>query len=188
MFVQILIPVIVYVITSTIDFSPEEEVQGEKVVVEEPEEKETSENEKGDENNSDNKPTPIIDKGESSSVEIKEGESSVSINIDNNSIEGDDGDNGSSISISEFSYPGANTLESSSQRVVLETSDSPSSVTNWYEERIKTRGMNTTSFVKTSTNGSILNKLGAAGVEGEILVEISGENNASKTRIVVTVG
>lgn len=82
-------------------------------------------------------------------------------------------------SLSAFHYPGAAVLSSSSTYLELTNSDSSEKITNWYKDKITKLGMNTKSFVTTSTNGTIVNKLVAADGSTEIRVDItksSGEN------------
>ena len=131
-------------------------------------------------------PIPVqVNESESQSV-VNSGDSHVSVKIHNNQVEVSTSGGGSGAGdLSSFQYPGALVKESSESRVVLESNDSPGAVTEWYQRQIESRGMNTKSFVKTNSNGSILNKLAGAG-NGSIAVEISAQEGSNPTKIVVT--
>ena len=63
----------------------------------------------------------------------------------------------------------------------LESTDSPEDITDWYKNTINTIGMNVTSFVVTSTNDVVLNKLSAANSEMKIEVTIKNESTSITT-------
>ncbi|OGG01811.1 hypothetical protein A2Z33_00950 [Candidatus Gottesmanbacteria bacterium RBG_16_52_11] len=89
--------------------------------------------------------------------------------------------------ITDYIYPGATVRSQSEDSLSLESGDSPDKVTDWYEEKIRSAGMNVRSFVKTKTNGKVLNKLSAAGTDDvSISIEISREPGESAVRITVT--
>jgi hypothetical protein len=89
------------------------------------------------------------------------------------------------VSISRFRYPNATVTSSSDTRLELTSSDSPTSITDWYKNSINSIGMNTKSFVTTNTNGKVLNKLVGAGNGSEIRVEITKESSDSTVKIIV---
>lgn len=124
----------------------------------------------------------------SSSVVVEEGESSVTINIDDNSTTSYSGPSGNenSGSLSDYHYPGASISSESSGEMVMKTGDGAATVTSWYENNIRDKGMNTQSFVRTNSNGNVLNKLGAGGNGENVLIEISAQNGSSETTITVT--
>ncbi|MBI2022736.1 hypothetical protein HYS97_02725 [Candidatus Daviesbacteria bacterium] len=105
------------------------------------------------------------------------GSSSVNINISQESSDGNA--NKSNINIGNFVYPNSTSLGSG----VYESNDSPNIITDWYKEKIKSLGMSTTSFVQTSANDNVLNKLVGSDGKGEIRVEISRPADNSKTTI-----
>ncbi len=84
-----------------------------------------------------------------------------------------------------FIYPGAKAI-STSGKITLESTDSPNTITDWYKNKIKEQGMNTTSFVTTSTNGKMLNKLAGANSSKNVEVEIQKESNESTVHITVS--
>lgn len=84
---------------------------------------------------------------------------------------------------SSLFYPGASIISQSSNEFVLQSSDSPDTITPWYKEKIKSMGMSSKSFVTTKTNGNVLNKLVGADGKNEIRVEISKQANESITVI-----
>lgn len=84
-----------------------------------------------------------------------------------------------------FIYPGATLKSNSSGNLILESNDSPDTITDWYKNEIKNQGVNVTSFVTTKTNGNVLNKLAGANGEKEINVEIERKEGTSTTLIQV---
>lgn len=84
-----------------------------------------------------------------------------------------------------FIYPSSTVVENSGSRIKLITYDSPDKVTSWYQDKIKSEGMSATSFVKTSTNGNVLNKLVGAGSEMKVTIEIT-KHPGGNTQIIVT--
>jgi len=91
----------------------------------------------------------------------------------------------SSLSISKFQYPGASVSSSSNNRLELTTNDSSKTVTDWYKNQINSLGMNTKSFVTTSANDNIVNKLVAADGKDEIRVDITKAPSDASVRIVI---
>lgn len=65
------------------------------------------------------------------------------------------------------------------------SSDLPSKITDWYESKIETAGMNAKSFVQTNTNGNVLNKLVAADGKSTIEIEISRSGSDAQTTITI---
>jgi hypothetical protein len=86
----------------------------------------------------------------------------------------------------DFAYPGASLFESHANTAVYQTGDDPAVVTSWYKTEINRRGLSTTSFIQTSTNDNILNKLVGAKNNATVAVEISRAATDSKTKITVT--
>ncbi len=130
-------------------------------------------------------PTPVVTQVQTeSSSTVASGDSQVSIKIDNNTVEIHSGGNGGGVDLASFQYPGSQTVETSTTMLVLYSNDSPSAITDWYQGQIESRGMNTKSFVKTNSNGSILNKLAGAG-NGAVAIEISAQEGSSPTKIIV---
>lgn len=84
---------------------------------------------------------------------------------------------------SSLFYPGASIISQSNNEFVLQSSDSPDTITPWYKEKIRSMGMTSKSFVVTKTNGNVLNKLVGADGKNEIRVEISKQANESITLI-----
>ncbi|OGH19319.1 MAG: hypothetical protein A3D74_01540 [Candidatus Levybacteria bacterium RIFCSPHIGHO2_02_FULL_37_13] len=85
----------------------------------------------------------------------------------------------------DFKYPNSTTISQSGSETAYESSDDPKKITDWYKKKIKSIGMKATSFVQTSTNGNVLNKLVGASQNQEVRVEISKQNNSSLVKIVV---
>src|SRR3989344_5032212 len=55
--------------------------------------------------------------------------------------------------LSSFIYPGSIILNQSGGEIILQSTDDPQVITNWYKEKITNMGMNAKSFVQTNTNG-----------------------------------
>ena len=87
--------------------------------------------------------------------------------------------------IFDFRYPNSTIISQNGNETVYESSDDPKKITDWYKDKIKSIGMKTTSFVQTSTNGNVLNKLVGANGNKEVRVEISKQNNNPTVKIVV---
>src|SRR3989338_9723748 len=84
-----------------------------------------------------------------------------------------------------YQYPNSQIISRSDDRLKLESSDDPGKITDWYKTLIKQKDMNVQSFVTTSTNGEVLNKLAAAN--GQEKIEISIEKKASETTTTIEV-
>lgn len=79
----------------------------------------------------------------------------------------------SSANRQEFSYPNAKVISSDKNSVILESTDSVNTITNWYKKQIQSQGLKTTSFIETNTNGEILNQLVGTNGTDKIQVSIS---------------
>lgn len=88
--------------------------------------------------------------------------------------------------ISYFKYPNAKSLSSSENKLALESGDDSKVITDWYKERINSKGMNVKSFVSTSANDNIENKLVAANSDFKVSVTIKGVKGGSFTITVET--
>lgn len=84
-------------------------------------------------------------------------------------------------SSSDWQYPNS-TFAGSGK---WQSSDSPSQITNWYKDKIKMLGFNSTSFVQTNTNDNVLNKLAAAKNSSKVAVEISKSPSQTLTSVSV---
>lgn len=86
--------------------------------------------------------------------------------------------------ISDYRYPGAKVTVTSDSAMTLESIDDAAVITNWYEDKIREKGLGTKTFVKTNTNGEVNNKLvGASGII-EISVQIV---KSPATNVTITV-
>lgn len=87
---------------------------------------------------------------------------------------------------SSFIYPNSNQIGQDGNAITLESNDSANIITDWYKEKIKSIGMKATSFVQTSTNGNILNKLVGAKSNEKVEVEIKKKANESMVKIKIS--
>lgn len=88
--------------------------------------------------------------------------------------------------LDNFMYPQSKRISALATRLTLESTDDPQIITDWYKDKIKNLGMNTTAFVQTSTNGNILNKLTGASREVKVEIEIKKKSSESQVLIIVT--
>ncbi len=82
-------------------------------------------------------------------------------------------------------YPGAQVIRTTP--LSLTSSADQKVVTDWYKARIKAEGYNTTSFIVTSTNDKIYNKLVAAKNNQKIEVIITRDTNSDPLSISVSI-
>jgi hypothetical protein len=84
-------------------------------------------------------------------------------------------------------YPNAIHIIETGNTISFQTTDDTDTVSNWYKNLIISFHMNTQTFIKTNTNGNILNKLvGVNGNEKQLRVEISKGSTMSVTSVIVT--
>lgn len=83
---------------------------------------------------------------------------------------------------SDWRYPEAQDNGNSS----FTSSQNPTTITNWYKDKIKSLGMNTTSFVTTNTNDNVLNKLAGANGSENVTIEIKKDSSESTTHITIS--
>lgn len=88
--------------------------------------------------------------------------------------------------INSFIYPGSIKVSGERNSLVLQSTDDPQAITNWYKEKINSIGMNAKSFVQTNANGNILNKLVGAKSGFKISIEISKKSNEENVKISVS--
>jgi hypothetical protein len=93
----------------------------------------------------------------------------------------------STFSVSGFHYPGASVTSSTNTPLELTTHDSPASVTDWYKNKINATGMNVKSFVTTTANEKVVNKLVAANGGQEISVDITKDPGSTTVKIIVEI-
>ncbi len=91
----------------------------------------------------------------------------------------------SSSSIDEWVYPGASVTTKSSNSLSFETRDDTEAVTNWYKDKINSKGFSAKSFVTTKANDNILNKLSGAKENQEVSVEIKKAPGEVAAKVVV---
>jgi hypothetical protein len=89
------------------------------------------------------------------------------------------------VSLNAFRYPNATDTSFSDTSLSMTSTDSPESITNWYEQAIKNNGFNSRASAKTNSNGNIENKLGG-GKNGES-VNITIKKSAGSNEINITV-
>lgn len=93
---------------------------------------------------------------------------------------------GTNTGIESLIYPGAKVISKSSTDLTLESSANDQAVTNWYKNEIKKLGYQVTSFVVTTTNGNVLNKLAASNNSSNLQVEIQKTAGTAVTKIQIS--
>lgn len=87
------------------------------------------------------------------------------------------------ISSPDYLYPNATIISQTINSTELQTQDNPKLVTDWYKEKISETGFTTTSFVTTSTNGEVVNKLSAVKNDENVVIEITKKSDQLLTLI-----
>ena len=90
------------------------------------------------------------------------------------------------VSNSDYIYPGASVISDSEGELHLQSNFGTDEITEWYQAKLKSLGMNVNTSVKTQANEKVLNKLVASSADTSIGVEISKENGSSLVIIIVT--
>ncbi|KKR81155.1 MAG: hypothetical protein UU73_C0003G0277 [Candidatus Daviesbacteria bacterium GW2011_GWA1_41_61] len=94
---------------------------------------------------------------------------------------------GSDSNISGLKYPNSRNIINDQNQQAFISFDDPQVITDWYKEKIKALGMNTTSFVQTKTNGDVLNKLVGSRGQQKVEVEIIKNNREQEVKIKLNV-
>lgn len=87
--------------------------------------------------------------------------------------------------VSGWKYPNSILISESTNALSLESSDDPTTITNWYKSKIQSSGMSVKTFVTTNNNDNILNKLSGASGSTGVLVEVSKNSGDSIVKISV---
>lgn len=88
-------------------------------------------------------------------------------------------------SISEYVYPGSQSMASDSAKLELKTKDTIKRVTSWYANKIKEIGFNAISAASTEIDGQVFSKISAAKPGEKIEVTIKKDQTTSSTIITV---
>lgn len=92
----------------------------------------------------------------------------------------------SNTSLDEWRYPNASIISSTNNSISLESGDTPEQITDWYRQKIIDLDMSVTTFVTTTTNDNVLNKLAGADSDREVNIEIQRNAGQSITSIGVS--
>lgn len=92
-------------------------------------------------------------------------------------------DRNNDLDISTYVYPNSKIISQNLQEAVLESIDSPGSITNWYEGKIKADGFRNNAFIRTNINGYVLDTISSVKTNKKITVEINKSPNSSITKI-----
>ncbi|MBI2032729.1 MAG: hypothetical protein HYT09_03745 [Candidatus Levybacteria bacterium] len=86
---------------------------------------------------------------------------------------------------SDFIYPGSLVTSSGGNTFVMTSSDGSDKITIWYTDRLG--NYSAKSFVRTKSNGNVLNKLSASSGGQKIQVEITQSASSNTTNIKVEI-
>lgn len=92
-----------------------------------------------------------------------------------------------SISLSDYKYPNSSVVSSDDNSLLLNSTDDTDKITDWYQDKIRSLGMNAKTFVKTKTNDNVLNKLVGAKPGLEVRVEITKNSGDSAAKITINI-
>ncbi len=84
-----------------------------------------------------------------------------------------------------WQYPNSTIVSQSQNSLSLKSSDSADAITNWYKLKLKEMKLSSTAIVQTSTNGNVLNKLGASNGSIKVQIEIKKSSNESTVTITI---
>lgn len=90
-------------------------------------------------------------------------------------------------SLDSFIYPNATVTNKTSFSMELTSPDNPNAVTSWYENQFKTSGYSTQSVAKTSSNNSIVNKLGGGKNNENVEISITKSSSSQVTTVIVSI-
>jgi hypothetical protein len=90
--------------------------------------------------------------------------------------------------LSDFKYPNSSVTSENTATIVLTSTDSPQTITTWYENKMKELGYSSRASAKTNTNGNVTNKLGGGKNDSSVNIEITKKANEGSTKISVTSG
>lgn len=85
-----------------------------------------------------------------------------------------------------YIYPNAKQKSTSNNVLILESTDDPRQITEWYKKQITKNGIKTKTFIQTKTNDTVLNKLVGTKNAQSITVIITQTNNNSTTKIEIS--
>lgn len=86
-----------------------------------------------------------------------------------------------------FIYPNATRQSVSQSTVILQSTDDISTITDWYEDKIKDMGLQTKTFVRTNSNGTVLNRLVGSRSSYELSVELRKNADSPQSTITLTI-
>lgn len=89
--------------------------------------------------------------------------------------------------LNEFRYPNSELIQSGDNSNSLESSDDSQIVTNWYKNKIINSSMEIKTFIQTNANEKIVNRLAGSDIKRKVEVEITKENDQSKTKIFINI-
>ena len=87
----------------------------------------------------------------------------------------------------EYIYPGSDVISKTSQDISLTSTADPDTITSWYKEKIQSKNFNVNSYVTTTANDKILNKLAGNNGKSWVNVVISRDNTGVAVHITVSI-
>ena len=75
--------------------------------------------------------------------------------------------------MSDFIYPHAEIIATTKDTIKLESIDEPDEISMWYEDKMKSSNFNIKTFIKTSSNDDIVNKMVGNNENFQISIDIA---------------
>ncbi|MBI4136613.1 hypothetical protein HY469_00970 [Candidatus Roizmanbacteria bacterium] len=88
--------------------------------------------------------------------------------------------------LSSWIYPGTNIQSQPDNRIVMTSSESSDTITDWYKSKIQSSGYSAKTTVTTKSNGNVNNVLAGAKNNEEIKIEIIKPSDDNTVTITVT--
>lgn len=88
--------------------------------------------------------------------------------------------------LQNYAYPFAKQVNVFENTLLLESTDNPDTITNWYTKKMNESGMNMKAFIKTKTNENIKNILVGTKESETIRVEIERKSEQAIISIKIT--
>lgn len=88
---------------------------------------------------------------------------------------------------SDLVYPESQIVVDNGSQLTIRSSDSADQITSWYKQKLTSLGLGVSSFVQTSTNDNVLNKLVVAGNGLEYQIEISKESGQDTVEVQIVI-
>ncbi|HET9946783.1 MAG TPA: hypothetical protein VFQ63_01855 [Patescibacteria group bacterium] len=86
----------------------------------------------------------------------------------------------------EWVYPSSLVISKSNTTITMTSSDDPSIITAWYQEKISHLFRTATTIAKTNANGNVFNQISVSSDNNSVRITIQKTNDEKSTRIEVS--